>query len=143
MTQEKAPAPVARFPPLARIPAPPRFPPDPRQKRTRKILGGIARAVESEMITAGPNLVKGFPASGVDLGRLKSALERGVKHFDSRQLEERSDEVRDWMRRAISIWVQRYKRLKIELAGNGLRIEIETQDDHGYYVYGFDVFPGR
>jgi hypothetical protein len=67
MTKEKAPAPVARFPPLARIPAPPRFPPDPRQKRTRKILGGIARAVESEMIIAGPNLVKGFPASGVDL----------------------------------------------------------------------------
>jgi hypothetical protein len=87
--------------------------------------------------------VKGFPASGVDLGRLKSALERGIKHFNAQQLEERSDEVRDWMRRAISSWVQRYKRLKIELAGDGLRIEIETQDDHGYYVYRFDVFPGR
>ncbi|HLM75045.1 MAG TPA: hypothetical protein VK459_20185 [Polyangiaceae bacterium] len=47
------------------------------------------------------------------------------------------------MCRAISSWVQRYKRLKIERAGDGLRIEIETQDDHGYYVYRFDVFPGR
>jgi hypothetical protein len=78
-----------------------------------------------------------------ELGRLKSALERGVKHFNVLQLEERWDEVRDWMCRAISSWVQRYKRLKIERAGDGLRIEIETQDDHGYYVYRFDVFPGR
>jgi hypothetical protein len=143
MTKEKALAPLARFPPLARIPAPPRFPPDPRQKRTQKILGGIARVVESEMMIAGPNLVQGFPASGVDLGRLKSALERGIKHFDIRQLQERWDEVHAWMCRAIGTWVQRHKRLKIELADSGIRVEIKTQDDHGYYVYAFDVFPGR
>ena len=25
----------------------------------------------------------------------------------------------------------------------GIRVELETQDDHGYYSYGFDVFPGH
>jgi hypothetical protein len=39
-------------------------------------------------------------------------------------------------------WVQRYKKLHIERRENDIRVELETQDDRGYYSYGFDV-PGR
>jgi hypothetical protein len=39
--------------------------------------------------------------------------------------------------------VQRCKRMRIERHQTGVRIELETQDDHGYYEYRFDVFPRR
>ncbi len=141
MSKEKPTAKVTPFPPLPRIPTPPRFPPDPRQQQTSRIIGNIARAVEHEMKIAGPNLVQGFPASGVDLGRLKDALESGVQRLDAEQVAERWDEVFEWIRRVIAAWVQRYKTLKIERLEGGIRIEMETQDDHGYYDYAFDVFP--
>jgi len=143
VSKDEPSANVARFPPLPRLPPPPRFPQDPRQQQTRRILGGIARAAQSQLVLAGPNLVKGFPASAVDLGRLKTALERGVHRLDAEQVAERWDEVFAWMRRLIAAWVQRYKMLKIVQRGGGIRVEIQTQDDHGYYDYAFDVFPGR
>lgn len=31
------------------------------------------------------------------------------------------------------------QRLKIERHAGGVHVEIETQDDHGYYQYEFDV----
>jgi len=49
----------------------------------------------------------------------------------------------DWIRRVCRAWVQRCKRLRIERRRTGIRIELETQDDLGYYEYGFDVFPKR
>ncbi|TKC99122.1 hypothetical protein [Polyangium fumosum] len=134
---------VVRFPPLPRLPPPPRFPQDPRQRQTSRILGGIARAVSNEMVVSGPNLVKGFPASAVDLGRLKTALERGVHRLDAEQVAERWDEVFAWMCRVVGAWVQRSKMLRIVQCEGGIRVEIQTQDDHGYYDYAFDVFPGR
>ena len=68
---------------------------------------------------------------------------RGIARLDMRQVEARWDEVREWMRGVLRTWVQRYKMLNIERHENGIRVEIETQDDCGYYLYGFDVFPGR
>jgi hypothetical protein len=47
------------------------------------------------------------------------------------------------MLRLLRAWVQRYKHAKIRRREQGVRVEFETQDDHGYYVYGFDVFPGQ
>lgn len=141
MTKAEPPTKVVHFPPLPRIPTAPRFAPDPRQRRTSHILGEIARAVESEMVVAGPNLVQGFPASAVDLGRLQDALERGVQRLNAEQIAERWDEVLTWMRRVIRSWVQRYKMLKIERLEHGIRVEMQTQDDYGYYEYAFDVFP--
>jgi hypothetical protein len=91
------------------------------------------------MAVAGPNLVRGFHASSVDLGRLQDALRRGVRRFDDAGLEARWPDVLAWIRRVIAQWVQRYKRLKIERHAGGVHIEIETQDDRGYYRYEFDV----
>jgi hypothetical protein len=31
----------------------------------------------------------------------------------------------------------------IERHENRIRVELETQDDRGYYSCGFDVFPGK
>jgi len=143
MSKEDPSANVARFPPLPRVPSPPRFPPDARQQQTSRVLGNIARAVQSEMVLAGPNLIKGFPASGVDLGRLKDALERGVQRLNAEQVADRWDEFQGWMRRVIAAWVQRYKMLKFKRFESGIRVEMQTQDDYGYYEYAFDVFPKR
>ena len=137
----KAAGRVVSFPPLPRIPAPPVLPDDPRQRRAGHILGKIAVVAQASMEVAGPNLVRGFHASAVDLGRLQDALRRGLSRFDSAQLEARWSEVFGWLRRVITGWVQRCKHLKIERLAGGIHIEIHTQDDHGYYRYEFDVIP--
>src|SRR5579883_3051114 len=108
---------VVRLPRLTRIPRPPHLAPDPRLRRSRQVIGRVAELASSEMAVAGPNFATGFHAAGVDLGRLKDVLERGVRDFTPAQIGDRWDEVRDWMRRAIRQWVQRYKLLNIERAG--------------------------
>jgi uncharacterized protein YprB with RNaseH-like and TPR domain len=60
-----------------------------------------------------------------------------------RSSKERWDEVFSWMRRLLRSWVQRCKLVKIERQELGIRVELDTQDDHGYYKYGFDVFPRK
>ena len=95
------------------------------------------------MHVSGPNLSTGFYASAVDVGRLQAALEHGLARFDETQLETRWDEIFDWIRRVARTWLQRCKRMRIERRKTGIRIELETQDDFGYYEYGFDVFPRR
>jgi hypothetical protein len=108
-----------------------------------RILGAVGRVAGAQMHLAGPNFSTGYYASAVDLGALQTALSRGVARLDAVQVEERWDEVLDWMRRVLRAWVQRYKHLEIERHSSGIRVEMETQDDHGYYTYAFDVFPGR
>jgi hypothetical protein len=53
------------------------------------------------------------------------------------------DEVFSWMHRLLRAWVQRCKLMKIERKELGIRVELETQDDHGYYEYRFEVFPRK
>jgi hypothetical protein len=134
---------VARFPPLPAIPPAPQQPPDERQARAGQVIGGLASAVETEMQLAGPNLTTGYYASSIDLGRLQAELGKGVARLTAAQLEERWDEVFSWMRRLLRSWVQRCKLVKIDRQELGIRVELETQDDHGYYRYGFDVFPRK
>ena len=132
---------VVPFPPLPPIPRAPRLPLDARQAGTTRILGALTRMAEGTMRLAGPNFTTGFHASAVDLGRLQAALTRGVGRLDAAQLEARWDEVFTWMMKVLRAWVQRYKSVKIKRNDLGVRVEIQTQDDHGYYSYGFDVFP--
>jgi hypothetical protein len=134
---------VAQFPPLPPIPPAPPQPLDERQAKTNQIVGGLADAVKGEMRLAGPNLTAGFCASSVDLGRLQAELAQGIARLNAAQIEERWDEVFSWMRRLLRSWVQRCKHMKIERQERGIRVEFETQDDHGYYNYGFDVFPRK
>jgi hypothetical protein len=141
-TASKSPE-VTPFPPLPRPPKAPRLPADPRQSSSAHTIGAIAGIAESEMHVSGPNLPTGFYASGVDVGRLQTALEHGLARFDETQLETRWDEIFDWIRRVARTWVQRCKQMRIERRQAGIRIELETQDDLGYYEYGFDVFPRR
>ncbi|MBI5533729.1 MAG: hypothetical protein HY898_13495 [Deltaproteobacteria bacterium] len=95
------------------------------------------------MQVAGPNLVHGFHASAVHLGSLQSALARGIARLDRIQVKERWDEIFEWMQHLIRTWVQRCKMMRVKRRATGIRVELETQDDYGYYTYGFDVFPGR
>ena len=134
---------VVRFPPVPRVPPPPLLSEDPRQLRVARIVGAVTKVVQTSMEVRGPNLVRGFHASNVDLGRLQHALERGLSRFDDTQIEARWSEVFDWTRRVIGAWVQRYKKLKIVRFEKGIRIELRAQDDLGYYDYAFDVFPHR
>jgi len=134
---------VTPFPPLPRLPKAPRLPADPRQSGSAHTIGAIAGIVRSEMHISGPNLSTGFYASAVDIGRLQAALERGLSRFDETQLETRWNEIFDWIRRVARTWLQRCKGMRIERRQIGIRIELETQDDLGYYEYGFDVFPRR
>lgn len=92
---------------------------------------------------AGPNFATGFWASAVDLGRLQDILERGLRRFDLASLERRWPEVEPWMYDVLRGWVQRRKVVRIERRELGVRVELTTQDDRGYYDYAFDVFPGR
>jgi len=89
------------------------------------------------------NLSTGYRASAVDIGRLKDAIERGLKSFTITQIREREDEVLRWINDLLRVWVQRRKTSAMKICEAGLRIELQTQDDNGYYDYAFDVFPGR
>jgi hypothetical protein len=134
---------VAQFPPVPRIPAPPLLPEDTRQSQAARIIGAVAKVAQTSMKVGGPNLAKGFHASAVDLGRLQETLERGLARFDHAQIEARWPEVLGWIQHVIAAWVQRYKHLKIERGERGISIDIQTQDDLGYYRYAFDVFRRR
>jgi hypothetical protein len=134
---------VTPFPPLPRHPKAPRLAADPRQSNSAHTIGALATIAGREMHVGGPNLSTGFYASAVDVGRLQAALEDGLARFDETQLATRWDEIFDWIRRVARTWVQRCKRMRIERRQVGIRIELETQDDLGYYEYTFDVFPRR
>jgi hypothetical protein len=131
---------VALFPPLPKVPRPPQFVPDARQEQTARALGYLTKTLQSEMVIAGANLTKGFPAASVDLGGLKDAIESGLRRFDGVQVEERWSEIRAWIERVIALWVQRRKWSRITRFEKGVRVQLQTQDDLGYYDYAFDAF---
>lgn len=135
---------VVPFPPVPPRPEPPHLPPDERQAQFRRIAGAIANAAGEDLRVAVANTVSGFPASAVDVGRLKTALESGVAGFSMRLVRQRWNvDVADWLGGTILSWVQRCKTLSMDKRDHGVHVEIETQDDLGYYTYAFDVFPGR
>ena len=132
------------FPPLPRRPEPPQLAPDARQTKTVRIvgnIGGVLAGAGAELATA--NLTTGFHAAAADLGKLQAALEAGLVRFDMPRVADRWDEVHGWICQVVFAWIQRVKQLKVERREEGVRIELITQDDLGYYEYGFDVFPGR
>ena len=132
------------FPPLPRLPAPPRLPFDVRHERTARVISSLAAEVTSAAQTAGPNFATGFYASAVNAGKLQATLERGLSRFSIEQRDARwKDKIFPWILRVLATWVQRRKHVAIERVDDGIHIELETQDDLGYYRYMFDVFPLR
>ncbi len=135
---------IVPFPPLPPRPKPPRLPPDERQAVFSRIAGGIVDAVGEGFEVGVANTASGYPASAVDVGRLKATLESGLEGFGMELLRQRwDDDVAHWLRGTIRSWVQRCKLIRLDKEDEGVRVEIETADDHGYYTYGFDVFPGK
>ena len=74
---------VVRFPPLPGRPEPPRLPPDERQSRFQGIVGRIgeqiAQSSDGGFGLAVANTVTGFPASAVNLGRMKVGSNPGSR----------------------------------------------------------------
>ncbi len=134
---------VVPFPPLARTPPPPRSRFDPRQANVARVVGALLDAVGSSA-GARPTNLTGFRASAVDVGRVKAILEAGIAAFDMHQVKARwKRDVRAWMVGTVRAWVQRCKLIRLRPREAGIRVELQTQDDEGYYDYGFDVFPRR
>ena len=135
---------IVPFPPLPPRPEPPRLPPDERQAAFLRIASVIADVADDGFQVGVANTVSGFPASAVDVRRLKAALESGIADFTMDLVRQRWDgDVAHWLRRTALSWVQRCKSLRLDKREKGVRVEIETQDDLGYYTYAFDVLPGR
>lgn len=135
---------LAQFPPLPEIPPPPATGVDTRQKSFHLIMGQLTdRLFGNEGQMTGANIASGCHASAVDLGMLQDLLGGAIVRFDIAQVRDRwEDDLFAWMRRAVMTWVQRCKLLQMTIEENGIRVNLETQDDHGYYRYEFDVFPG-
>lgn len=129
---------IPRLPPL---PSPPDFGPDPRQQLFRGVSSSLSATTGSAVAA---NVTQGFHASRVDLASLKSTLEAGIREFTKATLLVRwEDDVRDWMHAVLRSHVQRQKQRTLTCHDEGVHVRIETQDDLGYYVYEWDVFPGR
>jgi hypothetical protein len=128
------------FPPLPEMPQPPVVGPDPRQDGFRRIVGALADATRESSMLSVINLGTGYHASAPALGVIKSAHEQALVHFDTRIARDRWDEdLRSWLNRSLVRWFQRAKMVTTKLYPNGIAVEIETQDDMGYYRYSFDV----
>jgi hypothetical protein len=131
---------VILFPPLPEMPEPPVIGPDPRQSGFRGIVGALTEATSEWGRIRATNLAVGYHASAPSLGVIKSAHEQALVHFDMRSVHDRWDQdLRRWLGKSLLRWIQRTKRVSTELHPNGIAVEIEAQDDLGYYRYGFDL----
>lgn len=139
---------VVAFPPpkppaLPPIPEPPRFPPDPRQQRFVAIVGGLNRQLSGAAHIVNSNVSTGFPASAPDIGKLQSVLASSIERMDMRAVRKRwKGEVSPWFEHVVLTWVQRCKEMRSVVRRNGVHVRLRSQDDHGYYFFAFDVFPG-
>jgi hypothetical protein len=137
---------VARFPPLPPMPDPPTGLVDERQQAFGAFSSRIGEALDGESAQVGViNVVTGYPAAAVNLGELQEVLEAALQRFDMKEVRDRwDDDVFVWLRRVLLAWVQRCKFIHFDLESErGIHIQLQTQDDRGYYQYEFDIFPGR
>lgn len=122
------------------MPEPPVVGPDPHQSRFHGIVGALSDATREWGSVSLTNLVTGYHASAAALGVIKQAHEQALADFDMRSARDRWDQdLRSWLSESLVRWIQRTKQITFELRANGIAVEIETQDDLGYYRYGFDL----
>jgi len=127
---------------LPPVPPPPMVGTDPRQANFIRISANIgAQLGATNLVTI--NVSRGFFAANVNVGVVQSALAAPLVGMNITAVKKRwAAELHDWMLTLLETWVQRLKTIKLVVRPNGIRVEFTTQDDHGYYAYGFDVFPG-
>jgi hypothetical protein len=90
------------------------------------------------------NLTTGMAASAVNLAQLQSLLEGVIVRFEVAELTARwDDDIQAALQDVVLEWVQRVDAFDMQIHESGVSVSIQTQDDYGYYQYGFDVFPGR
>lgn len=117
---------------------------DPRQDLGRRTLGKGTAQLGRRSGSVIYNLTTGMAASSVDLARLQGLLEGVIVHFEMAELSARWDEdVQAALQDVVLEWVQRVDAFDMQLHESGVSVSLQTQDDYGYYQYGFDVFPGR
>jgi len=135
---------ISRFPPLPPHPEPISLPLDARQATFNRIAGRLTEQINEGAGLAVTNTARGYYASAVDLGALQEILAGAIECFNMTEVRDRwSEDLFDWFRKSLLGCVQRCKEMKFDLAERGVRVTLETQDDHGYYRYEFDVFPGK
>lgn len=118
--------------------------PDDRQRFSTHIINNLINQLATPVEGSDREKPYGFRASAVDLGVLQSLLNDGLRYFSMEDVRERWEiDVLRWLSGAIHAWVQRPKLMHFDLRDLGIHVLLETQDDHGYYNYEFDIFPGR
>ena len=128
---------------LGPVPEAPRYD-DPRQDLGRRTLGKGTAQQGRRKSGVSYNLTTGMAASAVNPGKLQGLLEEMVADFEVAELTNRwRVDVHDGMQDALLEWVQRLDAFELVLHDSGVSVSLQTQDDYGYYQYGFDVFPGR
>lgn len=135
---------AARRPPPAQLVAPV---PDPLKDRRQRRAAAILRNLRGQldgMLTRGANLETGFPAARVDLGALQEMLEQSLAGLDMPGLRARWEvDVRRFLEETLEAHVQRLKDLELQCGEQAVHIRFRTQDDLGWYSYGFDLVPDR
>ena len=118
---------------------------DERQKTFRQVVTSLPPA----MFLGGADItvndsVTGYRASAVDLGHLQALANEAFGLLTMEQVRERwKEDIFPWLHDFLRGWVQRRKWVHFDLGESGIHILLETQDDHGYYKYEFDIFPGK
>jgi hypothetical protein len=121
----------------------PRFE-DPRQDLGRRTLGKGTAQLGRRSGSVMYNLTTGMAASAVNLAQLQSLLEGVIVKFEVAELTARWDnDIQAALQDVVLEWVQRVDAFDMQIHESGVSVSIQTQDDYGYYQYGFDVFPGR
>jgi hypothetical protein len=121
----------------------PRFE-DPRQDLGRRTLGKGTAQLGRRSGSVMYNLTTGMAASAVNLAQLQSLLEGVIVRFEVAELTARwDDDIQAALQDVVLEWVQRVDAFDMQIHESGVSVSIQTQDDYGYYQYGFDVFPGR
>src|SRR6266849_6598215 len=127
---------IAKFPPLPPRPEPISLPLDERQRTLRQIAGRLTEQIDEEAGVRVTNTARGYYASAVDLGALQAILAKAIERFNMAEVSNRwSDDVFSWFRQSLISCVQRCKEINFNVGERGIRINLETQDDHGYYRY--------
>lgn len=129
--------------PTFKIPSPPKYR-DPRQSAVRQV-ARHARDQGATRITVLTNIQTGYPASDVDVPRIRSMLERALQRTGVDWLRKHWAVVRSTIECSVDVWAQRVKHIKVtpRWRGRTAHVDFTTEDDNGTYRHEFDIALGH